>query len=386
MKIWAIVAVAVIIGASVAIFGFSNDTPQSTVSDIESNDIKSQGVTTTLTPEIITIKSTSKVISSEDYTGEVTTDYLKTQSYLPELDFEKAYAVTSSQSSITVTTWEGATGPNLGFDSSWNLFSGEQLQISFVNKTDLTKKTWILPNDEKLMPGELKSGVDSNGDLFFGKRPVLVSASTDFTTLAKLTPTTNVFTTYQLGVDVNEEIRHVMIDSSDIVFFLGSDDLFKLDTTTNLLTNWNAIGSSVTPYLDSSGNVYTVRGSVRIFDTNTDTLTSWHIPNIDHIRGITPDSSGNIFLLFNDGVRNKVGKIDVSENILTEWIIPNSAGTGRAIAVDSNGNVFFGGLIRFVPSTDTFTFFSEAPSCTFIEIDSSDIIHCANGNSFSEIT
>jgi len=143
-KTWAIVAIAVIIGVSVTIFGFSNDTTtQSTVSDIETIDIKSQGVTTTLTPEIITIESTSQVISSEDYKGKVITNNLGTQSYFPELNFEKAYAVTSSQSSVTVTKWSGALGDIAAFDPLGNQFSVEEfgIQIAFINRGIGTRKS-----------------------------------------------------------------------------------------------------------------------------------------------------------------------------------------------------------------------------------------------------
>ena len=54
---------------------------------------------------------------------------------------------------------------------------------------------------------------------------------------------------------------------------------------------------------------------------------------------------------------------------------------------DSEGNVFFSGsLIRFVPSTETFTIFDGISCTAALEIDPSDDIHCAGGDSFVKIT
>jgi len=382
-KTWAIVVAVVIIGVSVAIFGFSNDT-QSKVSDIEANDIKSQRVTTTLTPEIITIESTSQVISSEDYMGEVTTDQIQTQSFLPELNFKPAYGVSSTQSSISVTTWFGSDGSSTGFDTEWNQFSTGigSTKIVFINVTDNSKKTWTLPNDDKAFSRSM--GVDSNGDLFFGKADV--SGSND--KLAKLSTSTNVFTEYIANKAL--AVKFVIIDSSDNVFFISGGDLYKLVPSTNLLTKWINVGGSQSFHLGTSGNLYFAGDdqAVATLDINTNTFTKWTIPSaVQNLSSITSDSSGDIFFTFTDGIRSKVGKITISDNTLTEWIIPNSdTGSGGKIAVDSEGNVFVArGLTRLVPSTDTFTIFNTV--CTgALEIDSSDDIHCAGSDRFSKIT
>jgi len=381
-KTWAIVVIAVIISASVAIFGFSNDT-QSTVSEIESNDIKSQGVTTTLTPEIITIESTSQVISSEDYTGDVTTDQMKTQSYLPVIDFEKAYAVTSSQSSITVTTWESGNFGH-GFDSSWNMYSAVTRAILFSNVSDNTRTGWTLPNDDKVNSSEMV--VDSNGDLFFGK----MDKNNNNKKITKLNPSTNVFTEYNTNVFSS----FLVIDSSDNIFFNAVNSVHKLVPSTNTLISWDgaAANGSGNIQMDESGNIYFSIGpppvSVGRFDVNTNTLTKWTIPDTNSIFSVTFDSSGNIFFISLEGPRNNLGRITISDNVLTEWVVPFGGGFND-ILVDSNGNVFFGrsdALFRFVPSTDTFTFFQHVECSFAIEIDSSDDIYCVDDTIFSKIT
>ena len=382
-----------IIGVSFAIFGFSNENPsQSTVSDIETNDIKSQGVATTLTPVTETIESSSHVISSEAHLGEVTSNELKAQSYHPDLNVQKAYGILPTQSMITRTVWSTAVfGKIAAFDSSFNFFSAfpGKFEIGFLNKGDLTTKTWTLPNDDRVRATSAFGNVvdvDSNGNLFFGKSDKIFGNLK----LAKLNPATNVFTDYDIP-GLSSAIGDVIVDSSDNVFFHGANKISKLVPSTNTLTSWNTNAGSFDIYLDTSGNLYlSPAGSgVGVLDTNTNTLTQWEIPNAFPTLAITSDTSGNIFFIFNDGVRNKLGIITISDNTLTEWVIPTSSSvTIRHIAVDSNGSVFFlqNKLIRLVPSTGTFTIW-EGNSCeTSLQIDSSDNLHCSRANAIVEFS
>ena len=388
-KIWAIVAVAVIIGASVALFGFSDNQFQTSDSDIGSEDFKSQRIVSTLIPESKIIEPTTDTVTTQSFTADFSLDELNTQSYAPILEYQKAHAVSSTQSSLSVTTWE-STGNNGAFDSSWNHFSFTigSTQISFVDISDNSKKTWTLPNDNKAEPLTHISDVDSNGNFFF-----VQSDTRPDDRITRLNPSTNVFTEY--GGSISGLVGNIFVDSNDKVIFLDAVAPFsrkfvkQLDTDAETFQNWRVFGNGDFE-MGTPGNFYITDfgdGTVERLNVNTDTLTTWTISG--NVGAVTDDSSGNIFFTESDGIRSKIGRINISDNILTEWIIPNSStGTLSEIAVDSAGNVFFNsnGLTRLVPSTDVFTVFSSVDCDIIIEIDSSDTIHCSSGNSFSEIT
>jgi len=390
--LWPILGGIVIIGMSLAFFGFSNEqiSIQTNVSDLGLNDIKSQKTVSTLTPEIKTIESTTSVITSESFIGEYTLDEFKTQSYLSEFDFQKAYGVSSTQSSLTVQSWSGSLGLERAFDSSWNQFSAATngLEIAFINVTDNTKKTWTLPNDNRVLTWLGEMDVDSNGNLWFGQ----TDSNGNTPKLTRLNPTTNVFT--EVRVD-SQLTSAVMLSSSDEIFYATIDgNIAELDLVQNKKFEWSNVldGASFESFkTDSSGNFYFGGGGigdVARLNPNTNVLTIWDVsPNF--VGPVNVDSSGNIFFLESDGVRAKVGRITISDNTLTEWIIPNSGtGTTDDIGVDSSGNVFFteNGITRLVPSTGVFTIFGLGIGCVFIEIDTDDTIYCSGSSGFSKIT
>jgi len=384
--LWPILGAIVIIGVSLAFFEFSNEQIpiQTNVSDLGSNDIKSQKTVSTLTPEIKTIEPSTSMITSESFIGDYTLDEFKTQSFL---EFQTAYAVTSSQSSITIQTWSGSIGRESAFDSSWNQFSAADngLQIAFIDVTANTKKTWTLPNDNKVHTHIRQMDVDSNGNLWFGQ----TDSNGSTPKLTRLNPTTNVFLETQVDSQLTSA---VMISSSDEIFYgtLGAN-IAVLDLVQNKKFEWSNIISSSFESIetDSSGNFYVagLSGEVARLNPNTNVLTIWDVsPNGP--AAVNVDSSGNIFFTETDGVRSKVGRITISDNTLTEWIIPNSStGTIRDIGVDSSGTVFFtqNGITRFVPSTGVFTTFGGA-ACELMEIDTDDTIYCSTGAGFSKIT
>jgi len=192
-------------------------------------------------------------------------------------------------------------------------------------------------------------------------------------------------------IDTLDSIGEVGDDTS---IAIGSDNLPVISYFDNKFANLKVVhcaDASCSPgnaYMTTQGGGIGSGGTIQRLDLGAGTLTEWSLS----IRpaAITTDSSGNIFFTATDGIRGKVGRINPSDNTLTEWIIPNSStGTISEIAVDSAGTVYFhsGGLVRFVPSTEVFTFFTEINTCIFlIEIDSSDNVHCSSGSAFSEIT
>jgi streptogramin lyase len=385
---WSIIVLIAVIGASAGIFGFSDNQFQTSDSDIDSEDFKSQRIVSTLNSESEIIEPTTDTVTTQSFTSDFSLDELNTQSYAPILDYQKAHAVSSTQSSLSVTTWESA-GNNGAFDSSWNHFSFAigSTQISFVDISDNSKKTWTLPNDNKAAAYTYMSDVDSNGNLFFGQS----DSSGDNKKLTRLNPSTNVFT--EIGFPSEILVNNIFVDSNDKVFFLDTGSFPKVvrqvDADSKTTQNWRVNGNEDFE-LGASGNFYVTgysAGTVERLDVNTNIRTTWNVPG--NVGAVTDDSSGNIFFTTSDGIRSKVGRINISDNTLTEWVIPNSGtGTLSEIAVDSAGNVFFNsnGLTRLVPSTDIFTIFPSVGCANIIEIDSSDTIHCSSGQSFSEIT
>jgi len=399
---WPLLIAIVIIGISIAFFEFSNEQTQTNVSDTSSIEVKSQRIVSTLTPEIKTIESTSSVITSESFEADYTVDKLKTQSFL---ESQPAYAVTSSQSSLSITTWQKGGGSGT-FDSSWNAFSASGTQIAFIDISDNSKKTWTLPNDRLEGTHNRQIDVDSNDHPYFATS----DSDGNNRKLMKLNPSTNVFTEYNTNTSPFALTTNIIIDSSDVLYAMTSQHFWRLNLSTNLFTLWVNNICSEDFDIDSSGNVYCTGFSNQIFkletgpagilgeggtggtgpvgptDTFITTLTTWTLSPFSNAAAVTTDSSGNIFFTESDNLRAKVGRITIADNTLTEWVIPNTGGASSEIAVDSNGNVFFGSLTRLVPSTDTFTVFSGVSCSTTIEFDSSDNIYCIGSSSFSKIT
>jgi len=368
----------VIVGLSLSIF------PSENIQE----EIQVQPTVRTLEPVTTQIEPASISFSTQEFEAESTVESipppLSSQSY--DL-FAKAYAISPSQSSITVQTWMGAIGQSHAFDSSRNHFSSSNggREIAFIDITDDTKKTWVLPNDNRQQTNRDKMGVDSSGNLFFGQ----TDANDNFPKLARLIPSTDVFTEFDYGS--NRIITHVIVTPSDEIFFVdGGGGVRKLDIVQNMILIWgeNELDQFLSFETDFSGNFYATDGSggkIYRININTNTLTTWDLsPN--EVWAANVDSAGNIFFTESDGIRSKVGRIE-SDNTLTEWVIPNSGVQFlRDIEIDSAGTVFFtfNGLSRLVPSTDVFTEFSV--DCNRFEIDSSDDIYCSGGNTFSKLT
>jgi len=385
--IWPILGAIIILGSAFAIFEFTDNQFQTSVSNIESEDFKSQRIVSTLIPESKIIEPTIDTVTTQSFSADFSSGELNTQSYAPVLDYQKAHAVSSTQSSLSITTWTSDAANFGAFDSAWNHFSGNtgSTQITFIDISDNSKKVWTLPNDNKVSQLGSIADVDSNGNLFFGQS----DSSGSNKKITRLNPSTNVFTAYTVPSAIL--VLNIFVDSNDKVFFLdiSGNRVRQLNPDSNTVQNWVVTGFEDFE-MGSSGNFYLSgggAGTVQRLDVNTDTRTTWTVSGF--VGAVTDDSSGNIFFTKSDGVRGKIGRIDISDNTLTEWIIPNSStGTLAEIAVDSAGNVFFNsnGLTRLVPSTDVFTVFSGGSCNAILEIDSSDTLHCSSGNTFSEIT
>ncbi|MGH9909754.1 MAG: Ig-like domain-containing protein, partial [Nitrososphaerales archaeon] len=201
----------------------------------------------------------------------------------------------------------------------------------------------------------------------------------------------------------------VIVDSSGNVYV--SDTLNhriqKFDSSGNFITKWGSFGSGDGQFnqpegttVDSSDNVYVAdqnNNRIQKFDSNGGFLAKWgsHCSvstgfecvdpdgsgplalgdgQFNAPRGISIDSSGNIFIL--DSLNHRIQKFDSSGNFITKLgslgLDNGQFSSPRGIAVDSSGNVYvadtqnhriqkFAPAVTYIPDkgftgTDSFTY------------------------------
>lgn len=172
----------------------------------------------------------------------------------------------------------------------------------------------------------------------------------------------------------------------------------KFNPDANTVTAFYREYDSNLPYMtladvDGSGTMYfdVFHGTgeyeaygVAKFDQNSRTITIW--PNTPcHNLAATGDK---IYCLD----AGKIAEVDTSSHTVRRWTDPgySSNSTSGSIAVDSTGTVFFergGNLVRFVPSTGTFTTF-DIDNIVRIQADSSDTLHAVQygGHYYNSLT
>lgn len=95
------------------------------------------------------------------------------------------------------------------------------------------------------------------------------------------------------------------------------------------------------------------------------------------------DNQGNFFL--RPAIPNKIPRVDVSTNTVTQWTLPNSGLIGGGnMGIDSLGNVYFGQsedkLGRLNPNTDVFTEWQVTPpNVLFVGVDPFDNVYFSSG-------
>ena len=158
----------------------------------------------------------------------------------------------------------------------------------------------------------------------------------------KFDPNTNTVTAFYRESDSNPRMTLADVDGSGIMYF----DVF------HGTDGYEAYG-------------------VAKFDQNSGTITIW--PNTP-CRDLAV--TGDKIYCLDTG---KIAEVDTSSNTVRQWIDPahRSNSSSRSIDVDSTGTVFFArddNLVRFVPSTGTFTTF-DIDDIRLVQVDSSDTLH-----------
>ena len=255
--------------------------------------------------------------------------------------FDSAFAIPSTQNTVTLTRW-AVSGPN-------------------------------------------DVAIDSSGAVFFTEG--------NNNKIGRLVPSTNTVTEWA-NFFGGLEPRQIAVHSSGDVYFLAPNGIERLVPGTNTFTRWTTIpqpgGFNLGMAVDSTGDVYSVSGgSVIRLATSTNAVTSWAVPGIAPFTGLSDliILSGNIYFTYDAG--NKIGKLEPSTNTVTLWSIPTPSSLPKGMTVDSSGNIYFtesatsaNKIGRLVPGTNTFTEWSLptlGSGTQGIAADSSDNIYFEEG-------
>ena len=296
-----------------------------------------------------------------------------------------AYAVSSTQLTVTLTEWpifafpvttrtlspnspgpEGVFADNLG-----NLFFAVYGGIGKLTLSTNTMTIWALPAADLTHspPPPGRVWVTSTGEVYFTE----VSANQ----IGRLVPSTNVVTEWLRFTGT--QTLDLFVDGSGNVFYTDPDKGYvgRLVPATNVMTEWKMPCSSCDAEttgisVDSSGNVFVgdaLGNGISRLAPATNVLTNWIIPTSNALKPgfgtsqVFVAPSQDVYFTEDNG--NKIGLLSPSTNVITEWPILTANSGSQAIAVDSSGNIFFTEtsamkIGRFVPSTNIMTEWSVA--------------------------
>ena len=165
----------------------------------------------------------------------------------------------------------------------------------------------------------------------------------------------------------------------------------KLDPDTNQITTFYREDTNLHMKLlevDDSGTMYfgVFHGTrdrdatgIAKLDQSSGTITTW--PNIQCGNLDVAVAGNKIYCTTHN---NTLAELDVSSNTLRQWTDPEQNIDSSSIAVDSTGTVFFNGranLVRFVPSTGTFTTF-DVEDIHRVHVDPAGTLHAVQADSY----
>jgi virginiamycin B lyase len=182
--------------------------------------------------------------------------------------------------------------------------------------------------------------------------------------VARLNPKTAEVTRFHLPFDETAGVHSAVPGPDGMVYFteFALDKLAKLDPSTGKITEFpdsvvvpGERADKHTVRVDAKGNLWSSGSPVSKFDPETGKYT--HFMEAPSSYGITFDKDGNVWfcVLKLDG---KIGRVDAKTEKVTQWS-PPTKGTPQRLALDSDGNVWFGErtgnkMGRFDPKTETF--------------------------------
>jgi len=341
--------------------------------DLKSNQFVMEPTTTSLEFESSELIPHTETISPESFIveskSETTTDVVSNN---------EAFAIPSSQLTVTLTRWPGTLTAgsfnirSLDIDSSNNVYWARTLGDTVV-KLDPATNTITEWNVPPAKPGNVFASpvhvvIDLSDKLWWQEG---IDGDT-----VRLDPLTNLMTQWDPGTTTND----IDVDSGNNIWFSSfvTNNLYKLDPATNQLTSWLVVpGTFSGPQhivVDTSDNVwFLVENPDRIgrLVPSTNLVTIWAMPNPSSFQttnDLAVDSTGKIFLGEDrgNGAVSKIGRFDPATNQLTEWDLPTSDNRTFGVGIDSADTVYVGvfsnvlpdKIVRLVPSTNVITEFT----------------------------
>jgi virginiamycin B lyase len=225
----------------------------------------------------------------------------------------------------------------------------------------------------------VRDSVDSSGNIWFVGYSSGVSL---WSYIGRLNPSTNEVTTWTSPIQ-RSTIMSVTVDNADKVWFVDPYNSYvgQLDPASNLFTIWEIPGIqlvfgdvSVIVSSDSKGNVYIpvpLANKIARINLITNELTEWPIPTDNSMPYcVDVDANGNVW--FTEYAGNKIGRLNPATNEITEWPIPTH-NSGVSVLDASGGFIYFveagaGKIGRLNPATNEITqwfisaYIGESPS------------------------
>jgi streptogramin lyase len=204
--------------------------------------------------------------------------------------------------------------------------------VSPIQKFSLTE--WTVPTSAA---GPFGIGTDTNGRVW------LTENATN--KLARFDPSNNNFTEWNVTTP-NSQPRNIFVKQVTVgtlsvtqVFFteFAANKIARFDSSTNNLTEWVlSAGSNPTSiYVDEKNDIWFTesgRDIVARLITNTNTLTEWTLPGATttagspllepsgiYVQVVTRPTYSNRFVWFTETLGNKIGRLEVTSNVLTIW-------------------------------------------------------------------
>lgn len=274
---------------------------------------------------------------------------------------------------VTTTNYVLDT-PNVGLmqgsvDAQGNVWFGEMNVNKLVRLNPRTGDLLVCsPPQGKY--GIMQTVIDASGNVWYTEQ--------NASYIGKFVPATQTFTTYSVGQLDGHSAgpQDLAIDASGMIWFteVSGNRLGRLDPATGAITSFTVPGASgsgaTCPFsLTFAGSDVwygdLCGGNVGRLDPATSAIKLFHPATTSaQIFSMAADRQGHIW--FTELEQGKLGMVNSATGTITEIPVPATLGQPSglyAVTVATNGDVWFAvasanALVRYVPRTGTFSFFT----------------------------
>ena len=217
---------------------------------------------------------------------------------------------------------------------------------------------WFLPTNTLTGLGENRlcaMDIDqSTGEVYITNSPPNTNGQPQ--KILKVNTNTNQATVWSLGNGVStfNEISVAEVGGTTVLYFT-EDNTFgqcgncitQFTPSTNEIKRWatpqpNA-GRGFAEYDPNTNSVYYGQSSgnrIAKLDISSNQITQWLIPTLgSNPYWIKVDSAGTVY--FSESNQNKIGRLDPNSNLITEWSLPNADSKPGVPIVDNSDDVYF---------------------------------------------